>query len=290
MRTIVISGGTDGMGRALASTYLDRGDDVVIVGRDPAKGAAFLAAAERDGARPRAHFIRADLSLVGENRRVVAEIGARWPVIDVLVFCARHYRSRRWETAEGVEGTFALEYLSRFLLGHGLVSELERAGKPVVVNVSGPGQTKPEIRWSDPGLTRDYDGFTAQLQAGRANDLLGIAFAAVYPAGRTRYVLVHPGLVATSFSGEYDAVTAAQVAAMRATARPVAEGIVPIVARIDEPPDEPLAAFVRERQVEFSPGSADIDADAAMRLHRFTGRLLSSLPAQGGGYPSALPR
>ncbi|MEV4626908.1 SDR family NAD(P)-dependent oxidoreductase [Micromonospora sp. NPDC049523] len=278
MRTIVISGGTDGMGRALASTYLGRGDTVVIVGRDPAKGADFLADADRDGARSRAHFIRADLSLVAENRRVVAEIAATCPVVDVLVFCARHYRSNRTETIEGLEATFALDYLSRFLLGHGLVAQLERAARPVIVNVSGPGISKPEIRWDDPGLARDYDGFTAQFQAGRANDLLGIASTAVYPTNRTRYVLVHPGGVATSFSGDYDEATAAQVAAMRLTARPVGEGIVPIVAVIDAPPAEPVSAFMRERRVDLSPGSADADAVAAMRLHRLTNRLISSLP------------
>lgn len=34
MKTLVITGGTDGMGKAIAGTYLDRGDTVVIVGRD----------------------------------------------------------------------------------------------------------------------------------------------------------------------------------------------------------------------------------------------------------------
>ncbi|MER5307756.1 hypothetical protein ABT034_08205 [Streptomyces sp. NPDC002773] len=61
MTTTVITGGTDGRGRALARTYLDRGDTVVIVGRDPAEAAAL----------PEARFIPADLSLVAENRRVI---------------------------------------------------------------------------------------------------------------------------------------------------------------------------------------------------------------------------
>ncbi|MFE3906900.1 SDR family NAD(P)-dependent oxidoreductase [Streptomyces sp. NPDC059153] len=79
MTTIVITGGTDGMGRALARTYLDRGDTVVIVGRDPAKAATL----------PQAHFIPADLSLVAENRRVTEEINDRYPAVHALVLCAR---------------------------------------------------------------------------------------------------------------------------------------------------------------------------------------------------------
>ncbi|WP_246075324.1 hypothetical protein [Nonomuraea terrae] len=64
----MISGSTDGMGRALASTYLDRGDTVVIIGRDAAKAATL----------PGAHFIPTDLSLPSENRRVLKEINARY--------------------------------------------------------------------------------------------------------------------------------------------------------------------------------------------------------------------
>ncbi|MFI6510441.1 SDR family NAD(P)-dependent oxidoreductase [Streptosporangium sp. NPDC050855] len=126
-KTIVISGGTDGMGRALASTYLGRGDTVVIIGRDAAKAATL----------PGAHFIPADLSLVGENRRVLREINARHPAVDALVLCARYFRSSRFVTTEGVEGVFALEYLSRFVLSHGL-------DRPrVIVNVSGPAPGVP---------------------------------------------------------------------------------------------------------------------------------------------------
>ncbi|GAA3166554.1 hypothetical protein GCM10010466_66690 [Planomonospora alba] len=139
-KTIVISGGTDGMGRALASTYLGRGDTVVIIGRDAAKAATL----------PGAHFIPADLSLVSENRRVLKEINDRYPAVDALVLCARYFRSSRFVTAEGVEGVFALEYLSRFLLSHGL-------DRPrVIVNVSGPTPGVPtgRIHWDGSGKTR----------------------------------------------------------------------------------------------------------------------------------------
>jgi NAD(P)-dependent dehydrogenase (short-subunit alcohol dehydrogenase family) len=170
VKTIVISGGTDGMGKAIARTYLDRGDTVVVLGRDAAKGEAFHGVG-------RATFIPTDLSLVAENRQVIEDVTAAFPVVDALVLCARHFRSTRRQTTEGFESTFALEYLSRYLLSHGLAASLKRAETPVIVNVSGPGVPKPEIRWNDVGLARGYDGVTAQIQAGRANDLLGAAYA-----------------------------------------------------------------------------------------------------------------
>ncbi|WP_129789873.1 SDR family NAD(P)-dependent oxidoreductase [Promicromonospora panici] len=259
MKTIVISGGTDGMGRAVARHYQGRGDTVVVLGRDTGKGAVF-----RD-------FIPTDLSLVANNRKVVEDITATFPVVDALVLCARHFRSTRRQTAEGFESTFALEYLSRFLLSHGLADSLKRSQKPVIINVSGPGVPKPEIHWDDLGLARRYDGVTAQLQAGRANDLLGAAYASRHSG--IPYVLVNPGAVATSFSGEYDAATLAHVQRLKKLGKPVEEGIAPILALIDEPPGVPLSAFVEGRPI-----SPDLDPAPAARLADLTHHLLRRHP------------
>lgn len=272
MKTVVISGGTDGMGKALALTYLHRGDTVVILGRDPEKGKAFRDTADDIGASARAFFILADLSLVTENEKAIEEIKVKCPVVDVLVLCARHYRATRLETAEGFEHTFALYYLSRFLLSHGLVESLEQADNPVIMNVAGPGVGMGEVHWDDLGLSRNYDGLAALMQGGKTNDLLGVAFAEYHGAGRIRYVLFNPGSVSTSFSGEYDAATAAQIEAMKRSGKPVAEGIAPILARIDAPPTEPLSAFVEGRRISLAHKS--FDKDAAMRLHNLTRKLL----------------
>jgi NAD(P)-dependent dehydrogenase (short-subunit alcohol dehydrogenase family) len=261
------------MGKALALTYLNRGDNVVIIGRNAEKGKAFLDAATETGPDSRAFFIRADLSLVSANKKVIEEITTRFPVVDALVLCARHFRSRRLETAEGFENTFALEYLSRFLLSHGLAEPLERSDRAVVMNASGPGVPKPEIHWDDLGLERGYSGVAAQMQGGRANDLLGVAFATVHTAGRTRYVLFNPGSVATSFSGEYDAATAAHVEGMKRTGKPVEEGIAPIIVGIDNPPAQPLSAFVQGEPISLRHRS--FDKDAAVRLNDLTQKLLS---------------
>ncbi|WP_329427772.1 SDR family NAD(P)-dependent oxidoreductase [Streptosporangium sp. NBC_01495] len=258
MKTLVITGGTDGMGRALAHTYLERGDTVVIIGRD----------AEKAKTVPGAFLIQADLSLLSENRRVIEEINATFPVVDALVLCARHFRSTRWETTEGLEGTFALEYLSRHLLSHGLVEPLDKADHPVIVNVSGPGVPMGHIHWDDLMLERGYDGVAAQMQAGRANDLLGVAFATRHAASRTKYVLINPGPVSTGFSGEYDAATAAHVESLKRHGKSVKEGIKPIIARIDAPPAEPLSAFMQDRPISLN--HPTFEQKAAARLHELT--------------------
>jgi len=272
LRTIVVSGGTSGIGEALAYSYLDRGDQVVVIGPDPAKGTRFLDTAGKDGADGRAHFIQADLSLVSENHRVIGELTARFAVVDVLVLCARYFRSHRTVTSEGFEHNFALYYLSRFLLGHGLVDQLERADAPVIMNVAGPGVSGGSIRWDDLGMADGYDGWAAMAQGGRLNDLLGVSFVTGHRGCRTRYVLLFPGGTRTGFAGEFDARTAAHVAAMKSTGQPVELAIAPIVAIVDAPPPEPLSAFVEGRRVSLL--LASFDRDAAARLAAHTRELL----------------
>ncbi|MEU4658993.1 SDR family NAD(P)-dependent oxidoreductase [Streptomyces sp. NPDC023723] len=172
MKTVVITGGTDGIGRGLARVHLERGDQVVVVGTDKAK------------AEPGAWFIRADLE--------------------------------RRETADGLESNFALTYLSRFLLSHGLAGLLGRAADPVVLNFGGAGRFGPP-RWDDLQQRTRYHGLTAMIQAGILNAALAVDFVGRHPA--IRYVNTFPGTVATSFAGDYDEAEAAQICRLRATGK-----------------------------------------------------------------------
>lgn len=67
MKNIVISGGTDGIDKALALTYLIRGDNTIVIGRNKEKGKAFIEAANEIDADTRAYFIQADLSCQREQ-------------------------------------------------------------------------------------------------------------------------------------------------------------------------------------------------------------------------------
>jgi hypothetical protein len=88
-----------------------------------------------------------------------------------------------------------------------------------------------------------------QMQGGLLNDLLAVGYADDPPSRKVRYLLLNPGTVSTSFSGEYDPETAAQVDALRTIAMPVEEGIEPILALLDDPPAEPVSACMRNEPI-----------------------------------------
>jgi hypothetical protein len=272
-RTIVVSGGTDGMGRALTLARAARGDRVLAIGSNAGKGERLLADAPTAG---RVDFIRADLSTVTGTRAAIAAITDSAPVIDAVALFANRQARRRTETPEGLEATFALYYLSRHLLSHELTPVLTRSASPVIINVAGTGITKGAICWDDLQLTHRYSMIRAQLQAGRANDLLGVGYAAAHD-GTVPYVLYHPGFTR---SGDLSVLPGAlrltiRVAA-RLAARTIEESVAPVHDFIDRPPSAPLTARDRDRPVPLTFPTLD-PADAA-RLAQVTSALLSSQP------------
>ncbi|QEU94012.1 SDR family NAD(P)-dependent oxidoreductase [Streptomyces kanamyceticus] len=273
-KTYVVTGGTDGIGKALAHTLLERGHEVTVVGRSAEKGARWRDFAQRSGAKDRARFIRADLALASETQATLDTIRATHTRLDALVLCARHFRSTRLSTPEGLESTFAHFYLSRFLLSHGLTDLLDSADAPVILNVAGPGGGG-EISWDDLQLTRSYDGGRALAQGGRLNDLLAAGFAAVHPDSKIRYVLLNPGTVSTSFSGSYAPDVLAQVEAMRRSAPPIAEALPYLLRHVDTPQGPSFTAY--DRTAQLPTDTPDFHGADAHHLHTLTESLLPTL-------------
>lgn len=271
-KTYVITGGTDGIGAALARTLFSRGDRAVLVGTNPEKGGQLVAeAASSPGS---AVFVKADLSLVSNTRRTVDEIAEAYPAIDGVVLCARFMRSYRSVTAEGFEDNFALFYLSRLLFSYGLLGPLEKADRPAIVNVAGPGHDTP-VAWNDLQSARRYDLVHAMFMTGRLNDLLGVTFAERHGEGPVRYVLFHPGTTATGYAGKFDPRTAAYLRQQRLMAKPATDVVPPLVRLLDDPPAPPLTAF--HLFTELDVHTALFSAKDAQRLSRLTDQLLAGV-------------
>ncbi|MFD4457839.1 SDR family NAD(P)-dependent oxidoreductase [Nocardia sp. NPDC058480] len=273
MRTYVITGGTDGMGKGLGLHFLRRGDRVIAIASSTAKGEVLRRDAVAIGAGERVVFLRADLSTLAGMRETLAWISTLTDTVDGIIFGTQRFRPQREITEDGIEYTFALQYLSRFALGHGLVDALERTDTPVIMNICGPGGFPGRIHWDDLTLSQGYTGTRAAMQASRANDLLGIAFPHRHPSARTRYVLYNPMMVRTAMADPLP--TPHRILAKAAGyvfGRSVEKAVPPIARFLDEPPTDPVSAFRRRTRLPLT--REDFDPDNAIRLDTLTTALL----------------
>ncbi|GAA4383952.1 Rossmann-fold NAD(P)-binding domain-containing protein [Tsukamurella soli] len=203
-------------------------------------------------------------------------VTAAAPVIDALALFANRQAPRRTETPDGLEATFALYYLSRYLLSHELAPALSASAAPVIVNVAGVGTIRGRLQWEDLQSTRRYGMVRTQLQAARANDLLGVAFAAEHAQKMIPYILYHPGFTR---SGDLSVLPAPTRAAIRIaahlSARPIDASVALIHEFIDAPPTTALTAIDRGKPVPLS--LPTLDPTDAARLAEVTAALVAHL-------------
>ncbi|MDA8372625.1 MAG: SDR family NAD(P)-dependent oxidoreductase [Nocardiopsaceae bacterium] len=271
-KTVVVSGGTDGMGRGMVLARLKQGDAVIAIGSSPEKGRQLGLEAAGLAADDRFHFIRADLSSIAENERVVTKIAELHPAVDALVLCANRQSPRREVTAEGLESTFALYYLSRYLLSHGLRAQFDAAPAPVIINIAAAGLKVGEVNFADLQYEAKYSTIRTQIQAGRANDLLGRSLADD-PSSKVRVVLYHPGFTKTLGGITHLKQPVKGIITLLSTmaAKPVEKAIAPMVAVIDDPPAEVLTGNNQGKPVDlamktFDPANARKLASVTHRL------------------------
>ena len=138
-KTVLVTGGTGGIGRATALGLATLGAHLAITGRD--RGRTEDAAREIRAAGGRqVHVFVADLSSQAEVRRLADEVLQRLASIDVLVNNVGGYWNTRHVTADGLERTFALNHLAPFLLTSLLLDRLKQGAPARVVTVSSNAQ------------------------------------------------------------------------------------------------------------------------------------------------------
>jgi NAD(P)-dependent dehydrogenase (short-subunit alcohol dehydrogenase family) len=177
VRTILITGATDGLGRATARELAMRGNAVLLHGRSEAKARDAVEEIKRASGNDGLRYFLADLSSLQEVRRLAAEVQGDQERLDVLVNnagIALSDRERRL-SEDGYELTFAVNYLSHFLLTNLLLEALRRSAPVRIVNVSSVGQHP--IDFDDVMLERGYEPFRAYAQSKLAQILFTFELA-----------------------------------------------------------------------------------------------------------------
>jgi NAD(P)-dependent dehydrogenase (short-subunit alcohol dehydrogenase family) len=200
-RTVLITGGTGGIGRATALGLATRGAHLAITGRDRGRTEGAARAIRAAGGGQVAVFV-ADLSCQSQVRRLADEVLQGLSRIDVLVNNVGGYWNTRHATAEGFERTFALNHLAPFLLTNLLLDRLAHSAPSRVVTVSSNAHAQGRIDFDDLQGERSWSGARAYSQSKLANVLFTYELARRLPATSVTANALHPGVTRTSFGAE----------------------------------------------------------------------------------------
>ena len=167
-QVILVTGATDGLGRALAGELAKGGATLLLHGRDDARLADAADGIRAESGNQKLRTYRADFSSLQEVGDLAERIERDQDRIDVLVNNAGIGSTlpgggRRMESRDGHELRFAVNYLAHFLLTRRLASLMRASAPARIVNVSSAGQAA--IDFEDVMLQRAYDGTRAYCQS-----------------------------------------------------------------------------------------------------------------------------
>jgi NAD(P)-dependent dehydrogenase (short-subunit alcohol dehydrogenase family) len=221
-KTVLITGGTGGIGRATAIGLASMGARVGITGRDRERAQQAASAIARDTGGAIDVFV-ADLSSQAEVRRLADEVLATYPRLDVLVNNVGGFWANRHVTADGLEHTLALNHLAPFLLTRLLLDRLVASAPARVVTVSSGAHSMGSIDFDDLMGARRYSGQRAYNQSKLANVMFTYELARRLRGTGVTANALHPGVTSTSFGAD-DPAMGFLVRLLRPFMKPPARG------------------------------------------------------------------
>jgi len=227
-RTVLVTGATDGLGRAVAADLVHAGHTVLVHGRDPQR---LHATVDETGA---ARAYRADFASLQEVRDLADTLLRGEGRLDVLVNNAGIGSTlpgdgQRLESQDGHELRFAVNYLAPFALTERLLPLLERSGPARIVNVSSLGQAP--IDFDDVMIEKGYSGSRAYGQSKLAQITSGFTLAGLLPAAEVTVNSLHPAtymptkMVLQEVGHSIDTLARGEAATRRLVSDPALAGV-----------------------------------------------------------------
>ena len=269
----MVTGATSGVGLVTAQALARQGATLIVVGRNPERGAATVSRIRQETGNSAVESIIADLSAQAQVRRLASEVQRRFTRLDVLINNAGALFLRRQLSPDGLEMTFALNHLAYFLLTNLLLDHLKASPAARIVNVSSEAHRGARLDFADLQGQHRYRGWRAYARSKLTNIMFTYALARRLEGTSVVANALHPGFVATNFGRNNRGITAILWRMLQLAAISPEEGAQTIIhlASSAAVKDITGAYFVKKKAVRSS--EVSYDRAAADRLWQVSAEL-----------------
>jgi NAD(P)-dependent dehydrogenase (short-subunit alcohol dehydrogenase family) len=193
-RTVMVTGPTSGLGRAVAGGLADLGARVILAGRSPERLARVAGELREATGEDRFPIVLVDTGSLASVTDAAAHVRATETRLDVLVDNAGAIFPERALGVDGIERTFATLVVGPFRLVHELLPLLRATPGAQVIAVTSGGQYTQALPLDDLGFERGaYEGARAYARSKRAQVAITREWARREGSGGVRYNAMHPG-------------------------------------------------------------------------------------------------
>jgi NAD(P)-dependent dehydrogenase (short-subunit alcohol dehydrogenase family) len=244
----LVTGGTNGIGKAAALALAQMGASVVIVGRDAQKSALVSGEIRAASGNQNVDWLPADLSSQQDIRRLATKFKSKYSQLHVLLNNAGATFTKRQLSVEGIEMTFALNHLAYFLLTNLLLDTIKASAPARIINVSSDAHSGGKIDFDNLQGERSYSSFGPYSNSKLANILFTIELARRLEGTGVTANALHPGLTSTGFGKNNPGLL-----------MDIIRAIVPLVARSPEKGAETPIYLASSAEVQSITGEYFVD-------------------------------
>lgn len=199
-KIVLITGGTGGIGKQTAIALAKLGAQVIVTGRDRARGEAGVLDIQRASGNGNVELLLADLSTQDGVHSLADQFKRRYPRLDVLINNAGLLEQERRVTVDGLEADFAVNVIAPFLLTHLLLDVLKASAPARVVNVSGGMGMWGKIDLENLQAEKSFRGLETYSQTKTVMMALAYEFARRIEGGGVTINVCFPGAASTAMT------------------------------------------------------------------------------------------
>jgi NAD(P)-dependent dehydrogenase (short-subunit alcohol dehydrogenase family) len=260
-KIVLITGSTDGIGKAAAEALAGMRAKVVLVGRNPEKTAKVAAEITQKTTNSDVDYLIADLSDQAQLRCMADEFHQKYNRLDVLVNNAGAIFMTRRLSHDGFEMTFALNHLAYFLLTN-LLLDILKTNKPArIVNVSSSWHQDTRLNFDDLQHKQHYNPQKVYGETKLANLYFTYELSRRLKDSGVTVNALHPGFVSTKIGANNGSIYHLALGLSHLAAISSAKGAETIICLASSPEVEGVTGkyFIQKKEARSSDVSYDVE-------------------------------